>query len=130
MDKKNIQKNASGIKRLPRAIMCSLKGYQTAWRFESGFRQYTVISVLLLPCSVFIALSSLHSSILSLSLLLLLFAELVNSAIEAACDAISKEYNEYIARAKDVGSATVFTSLIIVFLVWFHALYQYIKQFS
>jgi diacylglycerol kinase (ATP) len=120
-----IGKNPSGLKRLPRAIMCSLKGYKAAWVYESGFRQYATLSLLLVPFSFFIAQSSLHWVILIASLVFLLFSEIVNSAIEAVADAAKPEYNEFIGRGKDLGSAAVFTALLLSILVWGIALYEY-----
>jgi diacylglycerol kinase (ATP) len=120
-----IDKNVSGIKRLPRAIYCSMQGYKAAWVFESGFRQYAVISLLLLPVSFIIASSMLHTLALIGCLIFLLFSEIVNSALEAIADATIPEYNTLIGRAKDLGSAGVFTALIFALLVWAISIYQY-----
>lgn len=121
---KNIGKNVSGWKRLPRATYCSLKGYQAAWQHESGFRQYTVVSALLFPFSFYLATSSLHWLLLIACLVFLLFAEIVNSAIEAIADAAIPQYNALIGRGKDLGSAGVFTALLLAILIWGVALFE------
>ncbi|MFQ3207961.1 MAG: diacylglycerol kinase (ATP) [Glaciecola sp.] len=121
----NIAKNESGIKRLPRAVLCSLKGYQAAWRYESGFRQYAFIAALLSPASLYIAQSLTHWFILIGCLVFVLFAELLNTAVEAISDATTPEYNELIGRAKDVGSAGVFTAILFAVLVWGLSIYQF-----
>ena len=51
-------------------------------------------------------------------LLLVLVVELLNSAIEAAIDRHGDEMHELSGRAKDMGSAAVFISLLIVIIVW------------
>ena len=51
-------------------------------------------------------------------LLLVLIVELVNSAIEAAVDRVGEEAHDLSRRAKDLGSAAVFVSLIAVPVVW------------
>lgn len=122
---KNIGKNVSGFGRLPRATICSLKGYMHAWKYESGFRQYAVISGLLFPFSFVLAQSSTQWLLMIGSLVFLLFSEIVNSAVEAASDAVSKEFNELIGRAKDLGSAGVFTAILFALLTWGIATYQY-----
>ncbi len=122
----DIHKNESGIKRIPRAIRCSLKGYAAAWRYESGFRQYAVVSFLLTPVSFFIAQSTLHWLMLMASLIFLLFSEIVNSAIEAIADAVTPDYNHLIGRGKDLGSAGVLTALLLATLVWAIAIYDYL----
>jgi diacylglycerol kinase (ATP) len=55
----------------------------------------------------------------------LLFAEIINSAIEALADQISTDYHELIGRAKDLGSAGVFLAMVFMSLVWMHGIYDY-----
>ena len=124
--KPHIGKNTSGIRRLPRAIKCSLNGYKVAWQFESGFRQYACLSLLLLPFCYLLAQSAAHGMLLLGSLVFLLFAEIVNSAVEAVSDALTSEYNELIGRAKDLGSAAVFTALLFLIALWLHAVVAYL----
>jgi len=52
------------------------------------------------------------------SLLLVLIVELLNSAVEATVDRISKDQHELAGQAKDMGSAAVFLSLLNVVVVW------------
>ena len=52
------------------------------------------------------------------SMLIVLIVELLNSAIEAAVDRISFEDHRLAKRAKDIGSAAVFMSLISVVVIW------------
>lgn len=44
---------------------------------------------------------------------IILAVELINTAIEATCDAITKEYNPFIKIAKDCGSAATFVIFIV-----------------
>ena len=122
----NIAKNVNGVKRIPRAIACSLNGYKAAWLFESGFRQYAFIAAILSPASFYISQSTTHWFVLIASLVFLLFSEIINSAIEAVADAAIPEYNELIGRAKDLGSAGVFTAVLLVILIWGVSIYQYL----
>src|SRR3989454_1053488 len=57
------------------------------------------------------------------SVLLVLIVELLNSAVEAAVDRISLENHLLAKRAKDIGSAAVFLSLINVAAVWLLVLF-------
>jgi len=52
------------------------------------------------------------------SILLVLVVELLNSAVEATVDRISLEHHQLAKRAKDIGSAAVFVSLVNVVVVW------------
>ena len=47
----------------------------------------------------------------------LLAVELLNTAIEAACDAITKEYNPLIKIAKDCGSAATFVIFMVTVIL-------------
>ncbi len=48
---------------------------------------------------------------------ILLAVELLNTAIEATCDAITKEFNPYIKVAKDCGSAATFVMIVIMLIL-------------
>lgn len=48
---------------------------------------------------------------------ILLAVELLNTAIEAACDAITKHYNPLIKIAKDCGSAATFVIFIVAVIL-------------
>jgi diacylglycerol kinase (ATP) len=50
--------------------------------------------------------------------LLLLIVELINSAIEATVDRISLENHSLAKRAKDIGSASVLLTIILMVAVW------------
>jgi len=47
----------------------------------------------------------------------LLAVELLNTSIEAACDAITKDYNPLIKIAKDCGSAATFVIIVITIIL-------------
>lgn len=47
----------------------------------------------------------------------ILAIELINTAIEATCDAISKEYNSLIKIAKDCGSAATFVIFLVTIIL-------------
>ena len=57
------------------------------------------------------------------SVLLVLIVELLNSALEAAVDRVSLESHPLTKRAKDIGSAAVFLSLVNVPIVWLLVLF-------
>jgi diacylglycerol kinase (ATP) len=49
---------------------------------------------------------------------LLLVVELINTAIESVVDRIGTEKHELSKRAKDIGSAAVFLSVILLLIIW------------
>ncbi|GAA75986.1 diacylglycerol kinase [Pseudoalteromonas sp. BSi20480] len=58
------------------------------------------------------------------SLLVVLIVELLNSAIEALTDRVSTELHVLSGRAKDMGSAAVTLSLMILVILWGVSLYM------
>jgi len=52
------------------------------------------------------------------SLILLLIVELINSAIEAVVDRVGTQWHVLSGRAKDLGSASVFMTFLLVVWVW------------
>lgn len=121
--------NGTGIARIINATRCSLKGISAAWRDESAFRQEVVLAAILLPVSVVLAENVNHWLMLVFTLLFVLFAEIVNSAIEAVCDAVTLKHNPMIGKAKDLGSTAVFIALSFLVLVWTDAALRYFKMY-
>ena len=116
--------NGTGFSRLFKATYCSFKGFKAAFKYESAFRQELILAIILFPLSFFLAQSHLHHLMLIASLLFLLFAEIINSALEALADKITLEHDELIGRAKDLGSSGVFIALTLLCLVWGEAIYS------
>ena len=107
-----------GIRRLVRAARFSLAGLLAAWTNEAAFRQECVLVAVLLPVALWLGRTASERSILIATLLVVLIIELLNSAIEALVDRVSEEHHPLSGRAKDLGSAAVFVSLILTGAVW------------
>ncbi len=122
--------NGVGLGRIIKATRCSWQGFRAAWHNESAFRQEVLLVCLLFPLSFLLAQSPQHWLGLILSLLFVLFAEILNSAIEALADSVTLEHNPLIGRAKDMGSSAVFIALTQLALVWGLAIYQYLFVFQ
>lgn len=117
--------NGKGINRIIKATHCSYKGFIAAWKYESAFRQEFIMAIILLPFAIVLSSSISHLFLLISSLVFILFAEIINSALEALADAVTLDHNILIGRAKDLGSAAVFIALSIFTAVWGYAIYSY-----
>jgi diacylglycerol kinase (ATP) len=95
-------KGKTGFRRVWNALFYSFSGLRAALAHEDAFRQ----EVMLIG-----------------SVLLVLIVELLNSAVEAAVDRISLDHHLLAKRAKDIGSAAVFISLLNVAAVWMLVLF-------
>jgi diacylglycerol kinase (ATP) len=74
--------------------------------------------IVLVPLGLWLGDGGMEKFALILGPLLVLSAELLNSAIEAVVDKVSPDFHELAGRAKDMGSAAVFVLLMIVVLSW------------
>lgn len=114
----------TGIRRILRATKFSAQGFAQAWRHEAAFRQEIVLFVVLTPIALWLGQTAVERALLIGVCLIVIVVELINSAIEAAIDRHGPEQHEMSGRAKDLGSAAVFVSLVLVLLLWSAVTYQ------
>jgi diacylglycerol kinase (ATP) len=108
----------TGIRRLLRAAVYSFQGFNHAFRNEAAFRQELALTAVLVPTAFWLGRTPLEISALIGVCLLVLVVELINSALEAVVDRHGDERHELAGAAKDLGSAAVFVSLVLVAVVW------------
>lgn len=120
----NPYKGRTGLDRMLRATGYSIDGLKTAYLGESAFRHELWLALVLLPCAFWLGRNWVEVALLVGSLLIVLIVELLNSGIEAAIDRVSFELHDLSKRAKDVGSAAVFLSLLLCSGVWGAALWH------
>ncbi len=113
-----------GLYHVVMAALYSWQGLRAAVRYEEAFRLELIAVLFLAPLALWLGQSGVERALLLGSLLLVLIVELVNSAIEAVVDRIGVEHHELSGRAKDIGSAAVFLSLLFVATVWGFILYD------
>ncbi|WP_165735248.1 diacylglycerol kinase [Pseudoalteromonas sp. C8] len=112
-----------GLMRLIFTLSHSFNGLKWMSRFEAAFQQELALFSLL---GVFVWLQEIalrDKLLLSASLLFVLFAELVNTAVEVVVDRIGSEYHELSGLAKDIASASVFIAMLIAALIWWAVLW-------
>ena len=108
----------TGLTRIIKAAGYSARGLRAAWVNEAAFRQELLLCLLLLPLGLWLGRTALEWALLLATLMLVLVAELLNSAVEALTDRVGVERHELSGRAKDMGSAAVFVAMLNVALVW------------
>jgi diacylglycerol kinase (ATP) len=111
-------KGKTGLIRIIHAFFNSLAGLRDAWRHESAFRQEVLLALVLIPIACVVPMAPAERALLIGSVLLVMIVELLNSSVEAAIDRISFDHHSLSKRAKDIGSAAVFVSLLLLALVW------------
>ena len=86
---------------------CAIKGFFGAVCSEGHLRFHLVAAVYVLVFSSFYNFSAAQWAVLIILIALVIAAELVNTAIEDTCDAVTTEQNEHIRRAKDMAAGAV-----------------------
>lgn len=115
--------NGIGPKRIVKAYFCSIQGLKAAYRHEAAFSQELLLLAVMAPVGLWLGDNGTERALLIGCLFLILITELLNSAFEAVVDRISLEHHELSGRAKDLGSAAVFLSLLNGITVWLLILY-------
>jgi diacylglycerol kinase (ATP) len=112
------KRSGKGLGRLSRAFGWSVAGLKATFVHEAAFRQELLLCAILAPLAFYFGRTGVEKALLLGSLLLILIVELLNSAIEAAVDRIGAEEHDLAGRAKDMGSAAVFLSLVNAGVIW------------
>jgi diacylglycerol kinase (ATP) len=113
-----------GPKQIYKAMIWSFKGLRAGWTYEASFRLEVYLCIIFFPLGMWYGNGASEKAILCGSTLLVLSAELLNSAVEAVVDKVSPEFHELAGRAKDMGSAAVFLLMMNVLLCWSLVLWQ------
>lgn len=105
-------------RRLIGATQYSWRGLRAGWRSEEALRLQFLLAAVLVLLSFVLDVTATEQVLLILPVAGVIVVELLNSAIEAVVDRVSDEFHELSGKAKDLGSAAVFISLLTVALVW------------
>lgn len=119
----NPQKFRSGLSRVWHATGYSIAGLKAGWH-ETAFRQEALVAIFLIPAAFWIGQTWVEIALLAATTVLVLIVELLNTGIETAIDRIGPEWHDLSKRAKDMGSAAVFLSLLLCAATWGAALFH------
>ncbi len=111
-------KSKNGLERIAKALEYSLTGLKLAYEHEAAIRQETWLMAVLVPLGLYLGHTNIERILLVGVVFLVFIVELLNSAVEAAVDHTSIDHHKLAGRAKDIGSAAVFVSMMLLLLVW------------
>ena len=110
----------TGIKRILKAFTYSYQGFIATFKSEAAFRQDIAVFIIFSIIALCLPLQLTEQLKLISALLLILLAELINTAIETIIDRISPDYHELSKKAKDIGSLIVLLAFIYAVLQWWN----------
>ncbi len=114
------------MQRLINAFNNSVAAFSHLFRHETAFKQECLLLLVAIPAAGLIS-SDVAGFILLLSVIvLIMLVEVLNTAIEAVCDALTTEFDANIKIAKDCGSLAVLIACCIAFVVWMLALVNWL----
>lgn len=104
--------------RIRSTALWSWQGWRAAWASEKSLRQWTVVNLLSAGLAFALDLSPAERALVLALGLLILVAELVNTAIEVTVDYISDAQDPRAGMAKDCGSAAVALTALADGVAW------------
>lgn len=104
--------------RIGNTCLWSLHGWQAAWGREKSLRQWALVNLASAALALGLDLTAGERALILGLGLLLLAAELMNTAIEEVVDYISTEIDPRAKRAKDCGSAAVALTALAGGVAW------------
>lgn len=114
---KDIQKRNITPKSIFQTIKYSINGLKLYAKDGKSIIIYILGVILEVLMGFIFKINGLEWILIICILGIILSVELINTAIEATCDSISKEYNELIKVAKDCGSAATFVVFTVALIL-------------
>ncbi len=111
------------IQRLIDSFNCAIYGIVSALKTELNLKIHFLVTIFVLIVAVLFNISRLELISLLITSTLVIFAEMVNTAIEGLSDLITKDFHPVIKRIKDIAAGavliTAINSLFIGYLLFF-----------
>ena len=117
-----MEKTKWSTKNFFESLKYAINGVKYVFRSQRNILIQSVFTLIAVLCGIFFRISAMEWCILSITIALVIFAELMNTAIETTIDLVTEEPNEKAKIAKDVAAGAVLITAvnsIIVGLVIF-----------
>jgi len=95
------------------ALKNSLAGIKHSFKYENNLKIQLVFAVIVIISAIILKFEYIKLSILFITIGFVIFAELINTAIELALDLYTEEYNENVKVIKDISSGAVLVASIV-----------------
>lgn len=115
--KKTGKKKFISVKKVWAATLYSIDGLKTAYRNEQSLWLHGLCTLVVIILGFLLKVNFYEWAVLIISLVVILAMELMNTAIEACVDLVTKEIHPLAKIAKDCGSAATFVSSIMALII-------------
>lgn len=116
------------LRHLYKAFTYSFAGLKHAWAFDQNIRIHAIIACVVITASFLLGLTSTEKILLGITILVVITAEMVNTAIENMVDLITKEHREEARIAKDVSSGMVLITAIGSIIIGLYVFIPYVLR--
>jgi diacylglycerol kinase (ATP) len=107
------------------SLNCAIEGVLWAVKTQRHMLVHLLAAVAVLLVSLVLGLTLLEFALLALAIVLVLFAELLNTALEVVVDLVSPEFHPLARRAKDVAAGAVLVASIGAVIMGYLALSRF-----
>ncbi|OCL25214.1 diacylglycerol kinase [Orenia metallireducens] len=112
------------INNLIKSFNYAVNGIIYSLKHERNMKIHLIISVIVLLFGIFFSLNKLELLILFISITLVFFSEMINTAIERLSDLVNKEYHPTIKIIKDVAAGavliTALNAIVVGYIIFFN----------
>lgn len=108
------------------SVGCAIEGVLYTARTQKHMRQHFLTALAVLFAALLLRVSPVEFMLLALAVSFVLFAELLNTAIEVVVDMISPEFHPMAKVAKDVAAGAVLTAAFGTAIIGYLVLAKYI----
>ena len=115
--KKQEKHKKMSFKRFLNSIKYSVDGLVNPYQNEQSLWLHAMCTIIIVILGFALQISFIQWAIIVIALVIVLAVELLNTAIEATVDLVTKEIHPLAKVAKDCGSAAAFVSSIMVFII-------------
>ncbi|NVN98225.1 MAG: diacylglycerol kinase [Geobacteraceae bacterium] len=108
------------------SLNCAIDGVLYAARTQKHLRNHFLAAAVVLLCALFLKVTAVEFILLAISISFVLFAELINTAVEVTIDLITIEFHPMAKIAKDVAAGSVLLSVTGALVTGYLILSSYI----
>jgi diacylglycerol kinase len=115
------------VTKLLRSFVYALEGLKHTVVTQRNMRIHFLAALGVLLLSLYLPMSKSEVLILFVTIILVLFAELINTAVEAVVDMVTEEYHPLAKVAKDVAAGAVLLTAGLAVIVGISVFYPYLN---
>lgn len=108
------------------SVNCAIEGILWATQSQRHMRWHCLAAIAVVVVALFFRISATEFILLGFAVTLVLFAELINTAVEVVVDLVSPEFHPLAKRAKDVAAGAVLVASIGAIVMGYFALSRYL----